>query len=61
MLVTPHWLTYLSGAGEETRRVVIPLKIINRYDYLYLEAFCQLRNEKRTFRLDRVIKMKLLS
>jgi DNA polymerase III epsilon subunit family exonuclease len=54
-------LSYLSGAGEETRRVVIPLKIINRYDYLYLEAFCQLRNEKRTFRLDRVIKMKLLS
>ena len=53
-------LFYLSKTGEETRRVVIPLKIISRFDYLYLEAFCQLRNEKRTFRLDRIIKMKLL-
>ena len=54
-------LSYLSGAGEESRRVVIPIKIINRHDYLYLEAFCQLRNEKRTFRLDRITKMKLIS
>ncbi len=54
-------LSYLSKTGEETRRVVLPLKIITRNDYLYLEAFCQLRNEKRTFRLDRVVKMKLLT
>lgn len=54
-------ISYFSGNGEETRRVVMPLKIINRHDYMYLEAFCQLRNEKRTFRLDRITKMKLLS
>jgi len=54
-------ICYLSGSGEESSRVVIPLKIITRFDYLYLEAFCQLRNEKRTFRLDRITKMKLLS
>jgi DNA polymerase-3 subunit epsilon len=54
-------LCYLGRNGEETRRVVKPLKIVNRYDYLCLEAFCQLRNEKRTFRLDRITKMKILS
>jgi len=53
-------LCYMSGTGEETRRVVVPIKIISRHDYFYLEAFCQLRNEKRTFRLDRITKMKLL-
>jgi len=54
-------ICYLSGSGDETRRIVMPIKIISRFDYLYLEAFCQLRNEKRTFRLDRVTKMKLIT
>ncbi|MHB9155109.1 MAG: exonuclease domain-containing protein [Endomicrobiales bacterium] len=55
------YLSYLSRNGEETKRVVRPIKIINRFDYLCLEGFCQLRNERRTFRLDRIIKMKILS
>lgn len=54
-------LYYLSGSGEETKRIIKPLRILGRLDYLYLEAFCQLRKEKRTFRLDRIVKMKIVS
>jgi DNA polymerase III epsilon subunit family exonuclease len=54
-------LSYLSNDGEETRRLVKPLKIVNRQDYVCLEAFCQLRNEKRIFRLDRILKFKIVS
>lgn len=53
-------ICYLSRSGDETRRVVKPLKIVNRFDYLCLEAFCSLRNERRTFRLDRIVKIKIL-
>lgn len=54
------YLSYLSRSGEETKRVVKPLKIVSRFDYPCLEAFCQLRNEKRIFRLDRIVKMKMI-
>jgi predicted DNA-binding transcriptional regulator YafY len=53
-------ICYLSRTGDETRRVVTPLKIHNRFDYLCLEAFCSLRNEKRMFRLDRILKIKII-
>ncbi len=51
-------LRYLSAMGEETRRVVSPLQVTAYAGYLYLIAFCHLRNEQRTFRLDRIIEMR---
>jgi DNA polymerase-3 subunit epsilon len=52
------WLRYLSAAGEETRRVVSPLQVTTYSGYAYLVAFCHLRAEQRTFRLDRIVEMR---
>ena len=51
------WLRYLSAEGRETRREVTPLRVTIRGGYLYLVALCHLRNEQRTFRLDRVLEL----
>lgn len=52
-------LRYLSSYGKETVRVVEPLEVSFRRDYIYLAAFCHLRQEQRTFRLDRILEMSL--
>lgn len=49
---------YLSAQQVETIREVEPLEIIPQGDYLYLRAFCHLRGDERTFRLDRIIEMR---
>ncbi len=51
-------LRYVSASGEETRRVVSPLQVTAFGGYLYLIAFCHLRDEQRTFRLDRIIEIR---
>ncbi|NIN66246.1 MAG: WYL domain-containing protein [Anaerolineae bacterium] len=51
-------LRYVSASGEETRRLVRPLYVTAFAGYLYLIAFCHLRDEQRTFRLDRIIGMR---
>ena len=51
------WIRYLSAGGRETHREVTPLRVTVRGGYLYLVAVCHLRNEQRTFRLDRVLEM----
>jgi len=50
-------LRYVSAEGEETRRMVTPLRITAHAGYLYLVAMCHLRQEERTFRLDRILDM----
>lgn len=50
-------IRYLSAQQGETVREVEPLEIIPQGDYLYLRAFCHLRGDERTFRLDRIIEM----
>jgi len=54
---SPLRLRYLSAAGEETQRVVSPLHVTAYSGHLYLIAFCHLRNEQRSFRLDRILDM----
>jgi len=51
------WIAYRSEGGQESRRMVKPLQIIERSTGLYLDAFCQLRQARRTFRLDRIVEM----
>jgi DNA polymerase-3 subunit epsilon len=51
-------LRYVSATGQETRRMVSPLHVAAYAGYLYLIAFCHLRNEQRTFRLDRIVEMR---
>jgi DNA polymerase-3 subunit epsilon len=50
-------LRYVSADGEETQRVVTPLRVAAHAGYLYLVAMCHLRREERTFRLDRIVEI----
>jgi DNA polymerase-3 subunit epsilon len=50
-------LRYLSAVGEETRRMVTPLRVTAYAGNTYLVAMCHLRDEERTFRLDRIVEM----
>jgi len=48
---------YVSAGARESVRVIEPLEVTSQGDYLYLLAFCHLRQEKRTFRLDRITEL----
>ncbi|MCX7754485.1 MAG: exonuclease domain-containing protein [Anaerolineales bacterium] len=51
------WITYVDKNGERTQRAITPLQVIGLADYIYLRAWCHLRNDERSFRLDRVLEM----
>jgi DNA polymerase III epsilon subunit len=51
-------ITYLSSSGTETIRTIEPIEVNILSDYVYLVAFCHLRGDNRTFRLDRIIEIK---
>lgn len=53
------WITYIDKAGEQTERWVTPLQVLGLSDYIYLRGFCHLRNSERTFRLDRIVGLKV--
>jgi len=53
-------ITYRSDSDELTRRVVEPYGLVGRRGRWYLVGFCRLRNDYRTFRLDRMRKTLLL-
>lgn len=46
-----YLIKYRDGEGYHSERIV---KIINFKDDYYLNAYCYLRDDKRTFRLDRI-------
>jgi predicted DNA-binding transcriptional regulator YafY len=48
---------YVSASGEETQRTVTPLSVGANRGCTYLVAMCHLRNEQRSFRLDRIVEM----
>ncbi len=50
-------MKYVSADGDETIREVEPIEVSKYKDYIYLVAFCNLRKEQRTFRLDRIVNM----
>ncbi|UCD83804.1 MAG: WYL domain-containing protein [Deltaproteobacteria bacterium] len=52
------WLRYVSQGGDVTERMVEPKEIVAYRDYLYLVAYCHLRQDERTFRLDRIINLR---
>src|SRR5205814_4989794 len=53
----PVMLEYIDGFGNRTERIVQPLHVRRRGGQLMLIAHCQLRNDQRTFKLDRVVRM----
>lgn len=53
-------IRYISAYNQETVRVVEPLEVNAYLDNIYLVAFCHLRQEQRTFRLDRILEMRAI-
>lgn len=53
------FLVYIDGRGEKTERWVSPQEVRGEEDSLALVAFCHLRGERRQFRLDRIVEMKI--
>ncbi|HEY6407051.1 MAG TPA: YafY family protein [Ktedonobacteraceae bacterium] len=49
------WMRYHSGQAEETRRTVDPYGLIFHAGLWYAVGYCHLRQDLRTFRLDRVL------
>ena len=50
-------MRYVDARGQETERIVRPIRVTERYGMLYLMAHCERRGELRTFRLDRVMEL----
>lgn len=48
----------IPGSGEITRRTIIPLELWEADDLWLLRAYCYLKGEEHTFRLDRILKAK---
>ena len=53
------FIRYVDKKGSETERWITPKQVLLLNDYIYMAAYCHLRNEERYFRLDRIAEMKL--
>lgn len=53
----PVRMEYLDGSEARTHRVIEPLHIRRSGGELLLVAHCQLRNERRTFKLERIVRL----
>ncbi len=50
-------LEYIDLFGNRTERVVLPMHLRKRRGNLMQVAFCRLRGEERTFKLDRIVRL----
>lgn len=50
---------YIKLDGSETDRTIMPEEIFVDHDRYYLRSFCYLRNDKRTFKISRINKVKI--
>jgi DNA polymerase III subunit epsilon len=53
-------LRYRAEGGTETQRIVRPYRVVRRGGKLLLQGHCLLRNEERTFRIDRIIEIDVI-
>jgi len=53
------FIRYVDGDGKETERWITPKQLTGLADYVYLTAYCHLRNAERNFRLDRIVEVKV--
>lgn len=54
------WIRYQSGQAAETERAIDSYGLIFHAGLWYTVAYCHLRNDLRTFRLDRILEAELL-
>lgn len=53
----PVKMDYLDARGSPTQRVIQPLHIRRHNDELLLVAYCHLRDDRRTFKLERIVRL----
>ncbi|ACE06209.1 hypothetical protein Aasi_0838 [Candidatus Amoebophilus asiaticus 5a2] len=53
-------IEYTNGAKQSTQRILEPFALLSTANWLLI-AWCRLRNEFRFFRLDRIIKLEVLT
>ena len=53
------FIRYMDGDGKQSERWITPKQVIGLADYVYLQAFCHLRNAERNFRLDRIVEVRI--
>ncbi len=53
------FIHYIDGSGEMTQRWITPKQVMGLSDYVYLQAHCHMRNAERSFRLDRIVEVKI--
>ena len=56
----PVLMIYLDARQKRTQRVINPLEIRRAGGQMMLIAHCQLRDDRRTFKLDRIVELKRL-
>ncbi len=56
----PVRMEYLDAANRRTFRVIEPLEVRRYKNELTLIAHCQLRNDRRTFKLDRIVALAVM-
>jgi DNA polymerase III epsilon subunit family exonuclease len=52
-------IRYVDGEGKETERWITPKQVTGLADYVYLQAYCHLREDERSFRLDRIVDVRV--
>lgn len=52
-------LTYVNSAGENSKREVCPLKLVFKSKAWYLQAYCLVKQDYRTFRITRIVGLEL--
>jgi DNA polymerase-3 subunit epsilon len=52
-------ITYAGRSGELTERWITPTQVLGLADYIYLRAYCHLRRAERSFRLDRILNVRV--
>jgi len=53
------FIHYVDQKGRESQRWISPKQVLILHDYIYVSAHCHLRDQDRSFRLDRITEMKL--
>jgi predicted DNA-binding transcriptional regulator YafY len=54
------WVHYIDGDGAETERTIVPLGLYFWGRQWLVAAYCWLRNDYRSFRVDRIGELRLL-
>jgi DNA polymerase III epsilon subunit family exonuclease len=53
-------IRYVTVGLQTSVRRVDPIAVVPNRDYFYLRAYCHLRQDERTFRLDRITEMRVI-